>query len=35
MERKMIKNILEEALSMYIEKYENDNGSIVLPKNKE
>lgn len=35
MERKMIKNVLEEALSLYIEKYEKENGNIVLPKNNE
>lgn len=32
MERKMIKNVLEEALSLYIEKYEAENGDIILPK---
>ena len=32
MERKMIKNVLEEALLLYIEKYKKDNGDILLPK---
>lgn len=32
MERKMIKNVLEEALSLYIKKYESETGEIVLPK---
>ena len=32
MERKMIKNVLEEALSLYIQKYEKETGEIVLPK---
>jgi hypothetical protein len=31
-ERKTIKNILDEALTTYIEQYENQNGSIQLPK---
>ena len=35
MERKMIKNVLEEALSLYIERYEKDNGNILLPKTSE
>jgi len=30
MERKMIKNVLEEALSLYIQKYERETGEIVL-----
>ena len=34
MERKMIKNVLEEALAFYISKYEKENGGVVLPKNK-
>ena len=34
MERKMIKEVLGEALSLYITKYESDNGRILLPKNK-
>jgi hypothetical protein len=33
MERKMIKEVLDEALSLYIEKYEKNNGQILLPKN--
>ena len=32
MERKMIKNVLEDALSVYIEKYEKENGEMILPK---
>lgn len=32
MERKMIKNVLEEALALYIQKYEIETGEIVLPK---
>jgi hypothetical protein len=32
MERKMIKNVLEEALSLYIQKYEREGGEILLPK---
>jgi len=32
MERKMIKDVLEEALLLYIEKYKKDNGEILLPK---
>jgi predicted HicB family RNase H-like nuclease len=32
MERKMMKNILEETLSVYINDYETTNGSITLPK---
>jgi len=32
MERKMIKSVLEEALSLYIEKYEKETGEIFLPK---
>ena len=32
MERKMIKNVLEEALTLYIEKYEKNNGQVILPK---
>jgi len=35
MERKMIKNVLEEALSLYIERYEKENGNILLPKTHE
>ena len=31
-ERKMIKNVLDEALTHYIELYEKDNGTIKLPK---
>ena len=34
MERTMIKSVLENALSLYISKYEKENGDIVLPKNK-
>ena len=33
LERKMIKNVLEEALSLYLEKYESENGEVILPKN--
>ncbi|MGC0372352.1 MAG: hypothetical protein DGJ47_001064 [Rickettsiaceae bacterium] len=32
MESKMLKDILEDALSDYIINYENQNGSVVLPK---
>ena len=31
-ERKMIKNVLDEALALYIDLYEKDKGSIQLPK---
>ncbi len=31
-ERKMIKNILDDALTKYIDLYEKDNGPIQLPK---
>ena len=33
-ERKMIKNVLEEALTHYIDLYEKDKGPIQLPKKK-
>ena len=32
MERKMIKNILADALSVFFENYQKTNGDIVLPK---
>lgn len=32
MERKMIKDVLRDALSLYIEKYEKENSSVPLPK---
>ncbi len=32
MERKMIKNVLRDALSLYIDKYEKENSSVPLPK---
>jgi hypothetical protein len=32
MERKMIKDIFAEALSLYIENYEKKNGEVLLPK---
>ncbi len=32
MERKLIKNVLDEAFALYIERYEKENGSVVLPK---
>lgn len=32
LERKMIKDVLADALEIYISKYENTNGSIQLPK---
>lgn len=31
-ERKMIKNVLDEALTLYINLYEKDKGSIQIPK---
>ncbi len=30
-ERKMIKNVLDESLTLYIDLYEKDKGSIQLP----
>lgn len=32
MERKMIKNILADALSVFFENYKKTNGDIILPK---